>query len=194
MALNEYALITWAFAKSMLDYDDEDQVKAEFLINAASIRASKIAGRKLSYISNEDYFQGTGTDTLLLSLFPVNKLNELRIDASRVFGDDTIVTEYEVDEDAGILHLLDSVFPEGRKTVKIIYTTGYSKEPGVDLIETPSDLQSAILEIVRWNWGRFQGSNFGIKGSSVDGVNTSFEITVPLNARQIIEGYGCRHL
>lgn len=192
MALNEYALITWELAKSMLGYEEDDKAQAEFLINTASIRASKIAGRKLSFISHDAYFSGTGTDTLLLTLFPVNKLTELRIDASRVFGDDTIITDYDIDMDAGILHLIDSIYPEGRKTVKIQYTTGYSLVSGVDLIETPSDLQEAILEIVRWNWGRFQGSNFGIKGSSTDGVNTSFEITVPLNARQIIEGYGCR--
>lgn len=194
MALNDSALITWEFAKSILDYEDSDQETVEFLINAASELASRIAGRNLSYSSREDYFSGTGTDTLVLPLFPVNTLTDIRIDPSRIFGDDTIVTEYEVDKGAGILYLFDSVFVKGRKTVKVKYTAGYNRTSGTGILETPSDLKEAILEIVRWNWGRLMGSNFGIKGQSADGINTSFEITVPLNARQIIEGYRCQRV
>ena len=194
MALNENALITWELAQSLLNLLPEDQEKVEFLINGASEQAERIAGRLLGYRTFDDYLPGSGDGMLFLPLFPVYQITDLRVDPDRVFGDGTIVTDYDLDSNTGIVYLFDSVFPDNRKTVKIQYSGGYSRDPSSDESPVPADLQGAILEIVKWNFARFQGHKFGIKGENADGINISYEITVPLNARQIIEGYRCHRL
>ncbi len=194
MSLDENALITWELAKSLLNLLDEDQEKVEFLINGASEQAERITGRLLGYRTFDDYLPGNGSNKLFLPLFPVYQITDIRIDPDRVFGDDTIVTDYDLENTTGIIYLFDSVFPDSRKSIKIQYSGGYSKAPSGGESPVPADLQSAILEIVKWNFGRFQGLKFGIKGENADGINISYEITVPLNARQIIEGYRCHRL
>ena len=194
MALNENALITWELAENMLHLLTEDQETVEFLINGASQQAERIAGRPLAYRTVDTYMPGSGTEMLFLPLFPVYQIANLRVDPARVFGGDTVVTDYDLDADAGIVYLFDSVFPGSRKTVKVQYSGGYSRSPSGNEPEVPTDLQSAILEVVKWNFGRFQGQKFGIKGENADGISISYEITVPLNARQIIEGYRCHRL
>ena len=194
MALNENALITWELAESLLQYVPEDQGTVEFLINGASQQAERIAGRPLAYRTIDGYMPGNGSEMLFLPLFPVFQVVDLRVDPDRVFGDDTVIADYDLDSDAGIVYLFDSVFPAGRKTVKIQYSGGYNRDSAGDGEAVPTDLQSAILEVVKWNFARFQGQKFGIKGENADGINVSYEITVPLNARQIIEGYRCPRL
>ena len=187
MALNDNALVTWELTQSILDLPDGSQTLGEFLINSASQRAENIAKREFGSEERTQYYAGDGREKIILDNYPVTVISGLWLDASREFGDNTEITsdKYELEDGEGIIYLFDRVTPEGRKTIKITYTGGYST--------IPTDLQQAVIETVACNLQRFSPGSalMGTKTLSVpDGMNTTYEIQVPLNARQVFESYG----
>jgi len=187
------ALISWAFAKAMLEYEDTQQTVIERIINASSRTANRETSRRLKARSYGEILDGTGTDTIVLPEYPVNTLTHLYADSQRVFGAATEIpaTDYALYKESGRVKLYSGTFPFGIKTVK---ADPFDAGLGYGGMAIPEDLQFAVLETVGWNAKRILGG-LGIgerSKSSGEGVNVTFEITTPLNAQRVFEHYARR--
>lgn len=185
MAVGADALTTWARAKSILGYADDMQTGVEFLIDAVSVCANKITGRRLaSRTFTNLLLDGSGTGELVLPEFPVASFTSLYIDTARAFGASTLIasTEYDILTDAGIVRLFSGVFPRGYSVIKITAALGYTP--------IPYDLELAVLDCVAWNKKRVASEIFGVKAITTDQqVTSQYEIDIPLSARSVFELY-----
>ncbi len=185
MALNDNALVTWDQLKRALGISkDDDESRYEWLINGASSRIEQMVGRKLFSAERTEYQAGHGGEIILLDCWPVSEIDSLYVDANREFGSDTEIDseDYDLDSGSGVVYLLGKKAPRGRKIIKVTYTGGYES--------IPEDLQAATVEIVVANFRRMAKNQGGIKSiSAPDSVGTTYELSIPVNARQVIELY-----
>jgi len=183
--LSDTALISWEFTNELLpNLRDTDKTRYERLINAASKTACRITKRELKAQDYTSILDGNGRDVLLLPEYPVNSVTSLYIDISRTFGDDTEETNYLYYEDTGKLVLPYSYFPQYPQCVKVLYNAGFDP--------IPEDLELAVLEVVLYNAKRLSGDagTVGIRSiAGADGLNTAYELTIPVNAQRVFESY-----
>lgn len=183
--LDAYALISWEFTKEILpDLRDTDQIRYELLINAASSTANRVADRYLKALDYTSTLDGSGRSSLLLPEYPVNSVSAVRIDTERVFGAESEVTGYLVYATEGKITLISGSFPSSPQCVEVAYNAGFDP--------VPEDLKLAVLEVVIYNAKRL-GGNAGAVGvrsiAGPDGLNTSYELSIPMNARKVFESY-----
>lgn len=138
--------MTLSQAKDYLSIASGDTTKdswVEMLINSASDLIERHCSRSFKSASYTHYFDGHGTNEIVLSQYPVSNVTSVKVDSLRVFGSDTALasTSFQAME-GGILRLHDTRFPEGSQVVKVEYTAGYTTVPG--------DLQIACLFLVEW--------------------------------------------
>ena len=183
MALNDNALITWEFAKSMLNLEDADQTKTEFYINAISKRVENITGRTFYARDITEYPKGHGDNTIMLKEYPVNSITSLHLDADREFGDSTVVDsdDYHLEEDTGTITLFETTTTAGVKTIKVVYNAGFST--------IPEDLQQAVIESIQYNMSRFNSGSVGFENLSGDGMSARGELNIPTSAWMVINQY-----
>lgn len=183
MALASNALIDTDYLTQMTTrtVDAGNTAFVEELINQASDLAEQIARRKLASQTITEVYDGNGGYRLVLKQWPITGMTGIYIDADRVFGATTEITDYYLEADAGIVHY-DSGFGRVPQSVKVIYVAGYST--------VPSDLKEAVVELVLWLWTRQNGGNVALRVTTgIDGVRTEHEISIPMNARVAIERY-----
>lgn len=184
--LNDNALISYAEAKIWLPdlIQDDQQEYAYAMINAASDIANKYSGRKLSARDYTEQLDGNGKTYLLLPQYPINSVTELNIDADREFLAETKISsnDYVLYEGEGAIYY-SLGFDTGHKNIKVVYNAGYQ------LTAVPNDLKTAVLETISWNWGRLRGNGIGIKTQDMNGMETAYELTVPVNAQRVFESY-----
>ena len=182
----DYALVDWPTVITYLKLEDTPEEEAYYalLINAASNIANKTAKRHLKAKDYDEVLDGSGIDTLVMPGYPVITITKLYVDTARVFGIDTEVTDYLIYEKSGVLALINSVFPAERQCVKVQFNAGYAAG------NVPYDLQVAILETIAWNQKRFSSGTIGVKSMNAgDGIDTSMELTIPVNAQRVFESY-----
>jgi uncharacterized phiE125 gp8 family phage protein len=180
------ALITWEYAKAMLDLEDSEQTKIENLINSASWAANIYTHRLLKARDHTITIDSYGGKTLRLPEYPINALTSVHIDLDRDFGSETEVTDDILVYKEGGTIAYDYEFPLGLQCVKVVYNAGY----GYDSEEVPHDLQIAILEIVQWYRARLSGNGIGVTAiQNPDGIATEFERNIPLSARRKLDPY-----
>jgi len=185
--LASHALVSWEFAKEILELDDDEQTLFERLINGASATANRIGRRIFAATDYTKTLDGNGSPALLLPEYPVNEITELNIDVAWEFGADTVETAYLLYAEHGELRLKYGEFPECPQCVKVVFNAGYA--------DVPDELQLAVLEVVAFNASRMinRGNRIGTKSFQADGaISTSYELTVPMNARVVFEYYGQR--
>lgn len=180
--LKSYALITWQDAKTYLNLLDEQEGYAALLINGASRQANRYSRRHLKAKDYSELHDGTGNSLLILRQFPVNSVTDVRVDSGRTFASDSIVTDYLIYEELGQLRRKSGVWAEIRQSIQVNYNAGF--------VDVPEDLQIAVLEVVAFNWKRFQSKAIGTRSQTADGVTTEYELTVPTNAQRVFESYG----
>lgn len=181
----ENSLVTWEKTQQLLDLDDDQQTKIELLINSASAAANAYTKRLLKTRSYTELMNGTGKTTLLLPQYPVTELTSLYIDRNRVFGADTEITDYYLDEKTGELYYKNT-FPKIWKCVKGIFVAGF----GVALYEIPEDIQIAVVETVQWYRARLSGEGIGVTAiQNPNGITTRFEADLPVSARRRLDPY-----
>lgn len=86
-----------------------------------------------------EYYDGDGTEKLMLNEYPVLTVTSVHDDAERVYGADTLI---DIDDivnysEEGILLYDGGTFTVGRKNIKVVY------EAGIDPI--PDDLKHALI-------------------------------------------------
>jgi uncharacterized phiE125 gp8 family phage protein len=184
MSLAANALATFASAKAMFGYQDDEQTKVEDLINIASSRMEAYCRRKLAARDFSLLLDGTGRGNLILPEYPVNSVERLAVDSSRAFGADSDIasTDYSVLSEEGIIRLYSGTFylADVADVVLVEFNAGYAVTHPLCAV-----LRAACLEYVDWLKSRFATpGSIGKKGEySADRVSVSYETEMPLHVR-----------
>ncbi len=183
------ALVTWATAQTLLNFGADQKYIAEFYINMASLVANRETGRALKARDYDVQLDGHGGADLLLPEYPVNSLTAVYVDAARAFGTTTEISDTLLYSEHGLIRRTSGVFPEEPKAVRVVYNAGY----GYDGAEIPHDLQLAVIEIISYSFSRMgsaPGGGVGIRSvKGPDGMDTSYELTLPMNAKRLLSAY-----
>jgi hypothetical protein len=192
MALAANAIVSFASIQGLLSLDATMQTKYEYLINVASARISAYCARNLMATDYTNYAMTyqPGIDTLMLRLpeYPVNTITSLYVDPLHQFGSNTLVTGYELDAVSGLIYFnpntVNLSLTYGENDIRITFNAGYMIDNNV-----PFDLQHACLEYVKWADTRVGGSFIGQRYTNFEGLNTSFEVTMPQHVESLLLPY-----
>lgn len=128
------ALITLAEAKQFLNESgtDSDAVLAMLINDISGLIADHVGKDLISKVRTE-YYDGDGSDTLILLHRPVTSVSAIYIDNNRVFGSDTLVaaSDYIVKKETGFIkawYLFGSWYC-GNANIKVVNTAGYTVGP-----------------------------------------------------------------
>lgn len=186
------ALVTLADTKAFLKItaSTEDTI-LETLVNAVSVLVSNYLGRKLVSAAFTEYYDGDGSDTLVLNQFPVTALSSINDDPTRTFAGSTevvIARDTILDGNAGIVRVWNGkpAFIYGRSNIKVTYTAGYTAGSNV-----PADLMLAVkLTIEQIYKNRYAAQRFGVKTETIADRTISFDYEAfPSEAVQILDHY-----
>lgn len=188
MALSARALVTWDQARTALGLPTSAKPEDfEWAIEAASAIAVRRTRRELASFVQTEILDGTGSDFVLVSQYPVTGLISVRVDQARVWGEDCELVDACHFDSAGIVTLPRRT-PEGRGIIRLQYPSGYDIANG----ELPFDLQEAVVEVTAWLKKRLSGgmSQVGIRSESgLNGLVTTFETQIPLHAGLTFESH-----
>ena len=89
-----------------------------------------------------EYYNGDGTQFLVLRKIPINSITSIHDDIDRAYGADTLIDsdDYSFDADSGIVEFDLDYMTKGVKNVKVIYNAGYAT--------IPSDVKMACEKLV----------------------------------------------
>ncbi len=162
MALSQDALTDLAAVKEYLALTSEEHdALLERLIEAVSAQFNAYSDRKLmardyshdsesgDYDPDNALLSGSGYAELLLPQYPVTGLSALMVDG-RAIAPASGGAGWVLDAGAGVVTLLDGVFPRGRHNVGLVYRAGFEAAP-------PDLVQAAIEQAAT----RFQESGAG---------------------------------
>ncbi len=185
MELISTALISVEEAEAILQIPIELRERTIWCINAMSATAHRLSGRIICERVNEEmYLEGHAGRCIIVPAFPLTVVSALYLDRTREFGLDTLIPaeSYDVDQDAGLIYLLDRLAPKGRRTIKLVATIGYT--------EIPADVKQATIEGVSWLMDRFNDHAIGVATiSSSEGINTAYERYLPPSIKDVFRGY-----
>jgi len=210
------SLIDFATCQGFLKRDNDEQTFIEALIGFYSDRIEKECGRKFLqnretiYLDNSKYPSRFTTswsywDVIELPQYPVYAINGLWIDSQSVFGDNTKVTDASVlypEWKAGAIKLKNANIPHGANVIKVDYTYGFipliahtaALDTTAALAKTdakPLDqtLALAVMESVLWGAQRYRSRVVGERFSNFEGLNVTFEISLPQNVINMLMPY-----
>ena len=183
MPLDTTALTTWAAFKMLTGAADDDQGKCELLINWASDWFNNDVGFKVKAQSFTEYHNGDGGSMFWLKNPPVASLN-LYFDSARTFAVTDLLTEdtdFVLDVDTGRIDLITCSTPPGAKTVKAVYTGGYST--------VPSNVEGAVLRLARFWYDTISNAHVGVLSISIGGGTTAFVNDIPTDVKAVADQY-----
>ena len=138
-----------------------------------------------------EYYNGTGQDTLALRNYPVASVSELKIEVDGVAlvegrSDDFVIAH----AGAGILQLLGGVFPVSVHGIDVSYVAGYL------LADVPDDLQMSVLEAIMFRFSEFDKKRWGVESQdSSQGHSSTYIIDqYPKHVIAIWEHYRAKHV
>jgi hypothetical protein len=181
------ALLTWdEYQAIMQNVGASEQNQITHLINVASTLCEDLCARKLAaqditaVLSNPTDYALT---SLVLSEYPVNSIASINIDPTSQFLTGTIVpsTEYSFNAINGVMYFNGISIPSGLQIAKVVYNAGYTTPPAT--------LKQAVIETVMWLKRRIVMRAGGERGSNMDGLNTTFEVTLPQTIQQMLAPY-----
>jgi len=174
-SVGAYALVSLEEAKEVLNITDNSAEKdrlIERLIDRTTSLLESYCDRKFKArdYTNEEY-DGDGTDYLLLDNYPVNSVDSLYDDTTRVFNSSSLVDEdnyviYSEEGKIGVVSITGSPgfyaqFSEGKRNIRITYNAGYSS--------MPDDLKMIALEILIKKFQTYDSRRVGILSVGVHG-------------------------
>jgi len=187
------ALVTTTSMNSYLGIPagSAEEEEVDLMINAASTRAADMSGRgvdengysRLLSTSRTEYYDGDGTDTLLLRAYPVTTVATIYVDTGRDYDSDDLLDSgdyvyYGMD---GTVKTDGALFASGNKSVKVTYTGGYTT--------VPYDLQLATKELVMFWYKRNTDKRVGVSSVNVGDKSTSYETDIPKSVTAVFQRY-----
>ena len=168
-----------------------EEEEVDLIINAASTRAAEMTGRgvdesgysRLVSTSRTEYYDGDGSDTLLLRAYPISTVASVYVDTERSYASTDLLDSgdyvyYSMD---GTIKTDGSLLASGNKSIKVTYTGGYST--------IPYDLQLAIKELVMFWYKRNTDKRVGVASMSAGDKSMSYENDVPQSVLSIFTRY-----
>ncbi len=168
------------------------------LRSAADATVRRYCDRDFTIETYTHYFDGNGKDSLLLRQYPLISITSIHIDPEREFGDDTEVDEDSIiltedNQELGYVQLLDDVFAEGKKNVKVVYRAGFATAPAdvtAGLAPMPGDLKLAALSIAAREFLLQDKQLQGQTSQNVGDRSVSLGLEdLPRNVWMVLEGY-----
>ncbi|MCL2129161.1 MAG: hypothetical protein FWH35_02275 [Treponema sp.] len=188
-----YSLIPLDDFKSLMGVDDREDKIVRFCLVTATLSIEQYCKRRLLRKTYFEYIDFYGDLVLPLREFPVSKVSAVYalypISPSEFIEPDfyTVVPDCGTDVD---LPFALSLYPaikslRGLQALKVVYVSGYTQG------RVPADLASACMELAIWNMNRYRGRRIGmagnVRGAGKEGEH--FEMTMPLQVRELIEPY-----
>lgn len=162
-----------------------EETQVDMLINAAGQWAIHYTDLNtiVRTTSLTEYYDGDNSRTLLTLGHPINAVTSLWIDVNRVYGSDTLIdpANYAVYNNWGMIKTIYDVFIRWPQSVKLTYDVGYAT--------IPSDIQSAMMELVRFWYERGTGDRVGMKSLSVMQTTTTYETDIPSSVKAVLDEY-----
>lgn len=183
------ALISMEQAKMVLGAKVTDETQENlltFCVNSASELCNTYTGRLLKSRNNTEYYNGDGTETIIVANYPITTLTSVYQDANQVFGADTLISATALrvvpNDMRNMIVYYNCAFTPGVRNLKVVYTGG--------LLTIPADLQMACIELTALAWVQFQERRFGITSRSMgDGTATFYGQEIPKRVLQILDKY-----
>jgi uncharacterized phiE125 gp8 family phage protein len=148
ITLSSKALVTLADVKGYLglrETSGDEQLLT--LINAISLQAQNgIIRRDLESVERTEYYDGDGTNVLVLKHYPVTDISSFV--AFTGGGELTVDDDYVLLADRGIIKLKYLLFPRSYQEIAITYTAGYEDADSDGALDVPWDLKQSIIEAV----------------------------------------------
>lgn len=188
-------LVPLSECKTILGLDDRDDSFTRFLLITASVTVENYLSRRLLHRAHTHYTDYLGQTTIPLKEYPVQRIDAVYADRTRQFTEATrlqpehyyLTPDPSTFEDlpANLCIPIPNQLPRAPQSLKILYTAGYL------LTEIPPDLQQAIIELVAWNFTRYQSHRIGVTGAlrGTGKVTESLERTIPEHIRIVLEPY-----
>lgn len=187
------ALLTLDEAKAYLKVDsDTGDAMLGILINATSQWVKNYLNRNFVSTSHTEYYNGDGSDILMLKNIPIVSVTTIHDDTDRVYGSDTLVsaTNYIVMKESGFIKAWDlyGSWTPGTANIKAVYTAGYTTG---DAGTMPYDLRLAVLRILDHQWRQgFTHRRLDVSSESIGDQTTTFRNDgMPVDALKILEQY-----
>jgi len=184
MALDIYALTTLEDVKSHLNIPistitQDDTL--ERMINASSAKIEGYLDRKILKRTYTEYQDGRSSDRIVLKQWPIEKPTELWIDHTSNFIDvknQLDSSRYHVEDDFGV-QLIGTMFPRGRRNIKIVYQAGYDT--------VPYDIAEAAIMTVSFLYDMRSDRRIGVGQKGKNSENTTFLGELPEFVTNLLE-------
>jgi phosphoribosyl-AMP cyclohydrolase len=129
----------------------EQENQIGFMLNMLSEFCDNYTNRDLLAADHTERLNGTGTQVLALSNYPINSTSSTisaYIDPDWEFtADDKVdADDIYIDSENGMIVYKDGIWTRGLANIKVIYNAGYES--------VPYDLQLSIQEAVAYFWER----------------------------------------
>lgn len=178
------AAVKQALKIDTLDTDHDNELEA--LINACYLMLEAYIHHPLKAADYTEYYDGDGTNSLVLRKYPINSVASIYDDLTREWAASTLIpsTDYLIDNEEQIgtvrLYKNTAIFASGIKNIKITYNAGYAT--------IPNDAARACIMLVAYYFNR-QGSE-GMTAQSIGGKSESYvDEALPLYIRQMVNKY-----
>jgi uncharacterized phiE125 gp8 family phage protein len=172
--------------RSYLGFTDTDTERDEvlgYLLTIVSEFADTYTRRTLLEAEHSEYYDGTGTETLMLNNYPVSAVHSLVIDYVGFTSTEVADTsEYRVDSDRGMV-TYQYTWPRGTRNIKAVYTAGYT------LGTVPFDLRLAVLEMTSHLWQRRNEKLWAHETRQGGDKSITVLREMPYTAKQILDRY-----
>lgn len=113
----------------------DDTILTNIIAEIEDYIQNVVCQRQFAVANHTEYYDGDGTDILLLENLPIVSVTSLYDDTDREYGSDTLISsdDYILYKIYGYIKLDGYRFSEGSQNIKIIYRAGYGTAEG----ETP---------------------------------------------------------
>ncbi len=185
------ALISLADAKLFLKItaSTEDVIVGD-LVNQVSQFINDYCGHPLLQATYTEFYDGDGTNELILRNFPVVSVTTIHDDPLRVFGADTakvVASDVMLEKGAGIVRLWNNggYFNRGEGNVKVVYVAGYA------LASVPYSIQLAVRRLVAKIYRQsYQTPKDGVQTETQqDRTTTYFDEPIPKDIALMLQPY-----
>ncbi len=142
------------------------------LVDWATDLIHSYCGRIFTEASYDEYYDGDGTEGLLVNQYPISAVTSLEVDG---ISKDT--SAYALYGPLGLLKLKSGKYPKGKKNIRLQYTAGYSV--------IPNDLEQSAVEMVALKYYDRGRNRLGMNAK--DGV--SYVAHLPEEVREVLDLY-----
>ncbi len=124
----------------------DDTILTNIIAEIEDFIQNVVCQRQFAVADHTEYYDGDGTDILLLENLPIVSVTSLYDDTDRAYGSDTLISsdDYILYKLYGYIKLDGYRFQEGSQNIKIVYRAGYGS--GVGETAMPDELKRAFKQ------------------------------------------------